>query len=109
MNDELIMRMWNADHDRFSHDLDRVLGGIGTALFRRTARSEGIGRTYADGAPQQPPRTAGNPLLGGLAAVVTTTALLVVLAAFAGPGPALGHPTIELADATQGGPASVAV
>lgn len=103
MNDELIMRIWSADHDRFSHDLDRALAAVHGALFRRNTPPKEIDRAYAGRILGQPLRRAGNTLFGGLAALATTTVLLVVLASLAGPSPALGHTVIELAQAGQGG------
>jgi hypothetical protein len=108
MNDELTMRMWNAEHGQFSADLSRALGGLRDALFRRKGQSEKIDRAYADPAPERPLRAAGNTLLGGLAAVATTTALLVVLASLAGPSPAFGHTAVELAELAPWGLASAA-
>jgi hypothetical protein len=107
MNDELMMRMWNAEHGQFSADLSRALGALRDALSRRKGRSEKIDRAYADTTPERPLR-AGNTLLGGLAAVATTTALLVVLASLAGPSPAFGHTAVELAELAPWGLASAA-
>jgi hypothetical protein len=109
MNDELIMRMWNAEHDQFSRDLGRVLGAMRRAIMRRKTSQKGIDRAYAAGDLERSPRGVGNALLGGLAASVATVALLAVLASLATPQLALGQVTVELAQATQAGSASVAV
>jgi hypothetical protein len=105
MNDELIMRMWNAEHDRFSCDLGRVLGRMHQAFLRRKSSPKQIDRAYANG----PLRKARYTLFGGLAAIATTIGLLALLASLAAPEIALGQTTIELARATQGSPASVTV
>jgi len=102
MNDELIMRMWNADHARFSADFSRMLGTVREALSRRTYPPATIERTYADAIPEPALHKAGNTFLGGLAAVATTMTLFVILAALAGPSAAHEHTVpVELAAATQ--------
>jgi hypothetical protein len=102
MNDELIMRMWNADHARFSADFSRMLGTVRKTLSRRRGPRAAIEQAYAGDIPGRALHRAGNTLLGGLAAVATTAALFVILTALAAPSAAHEHSVpIELAATTQ--------
>ena len=66
MQDEQFMRQWNADHDRFSADLDRGIGHIVRYFRQRRDGVKSIGSSYgfldkyAGHAPAKAPRISGH-------------------------------------------------